>query len=990
MTRQMVKTALVTLLTGGALALLAVLLGPAGPASAATCAGSCDLWAKAGSTTLPGGQVVTVWGYTAVAGDAVDRPGGPTLEATAGQSLTITLHNDLGERTALLVQGQPMTPDRTGADAGTTKNYTFTPTEPGTYLYEAGLTANGQHQVAMGLYGALVVHPASASGQAYADASTAFDRDAVLVLSELDPALNNAADPAGFDLRKYDPRYFLVNGRAYPETAPVTAAAGDKLLLRFVNAGLQYHSVAVLGARQRLIALDGSPLDFARSYVAETFGPGQTADSIVTAPSRRADSRLLVYDGNLLQHNSNLAGTGGMFTTIDVTGTGVGGDTQGPATSDVAFTAPDALSATVDDSATGGADVAAAEYFLDTIGEPGTGTAMTGPPGSGTVDVTASVSVSSGEHVLYVRGQDSGGNWGPLSSVLVNGGDAGGPTTLAPTLTPRVTNGAGTQGVAVSATGDDTASGGSAIAAAEFFVGAVGADGTGTTMTVNTQAPVASLDGTISAATVNALPEGTHVVSIHSQDAQGNWGDVVTVNLVVDKTGPSTSLPLVDPNPNNGKLAYNSSTPAVRVSAMLTDPVTNTVNTTVRAGEIFLDSASAPDGSGIPMVSGDGLFNDASENAYADIPLATVQTLADGEHTVYVHAKDEAGNWGPKVSKPLLIDKVKPTVTGASAAPNPTAGAMSVTLTATATDAATAISKAEWFRGSDPGAGNATPMTVGGSGPWSLSATIDVSGWNEGNHTLSVRARDAAGNWSTVVTTVLVVRGPLSFSTLGNTNPPGVAGTADDADIYAWSGSAYSRAFDASAAGVPGGANVDGYSKVSATSFYLSFADNVTIAVPGPDLSVQDEDVVLYDSGTWSVYFDGTAHGLTAANLDLDAISVDGGALYFSTLGNTSPPGVGGTADDADIYSWNGTSYARVWDASANGVAGAANVDGYARVDANHFYLSFAADTTLPGLGATQDEDVVRNGGGAWSVYFDGTAHGLTANNLDVDAFDLP
>jgi hypothetical protein len=231
---------------------------------------------------------------------------------------------------------------------------------------------------------------------------------------------------------------------------------------------------------------------------------------------------------------------------------------------------------------------------------------------------------------------------------------------------------------------------------------------------------------------------------------------------------------------------------------------------------------------------------------------------------------------------------------------------------------------------------------------------------------------------------------PLFFSTVGSTNPPGVGGTADDADVYGWSGSAYSRVFDATVAGVPGSANVDGYDRVSATSFYVSFADNVTIARPGPDLSVQDEDVVFYDAGTWSVFFDGTGHGLTAANLDLDAISVAGSTVYFSTVGNTNPPGVGGAADDADVYSWNGTSYARVWDASANGVAGAANVDGFARVDATHFYLSFAADTTLPGLGAVQDEDVVFDDNGAWSVYFDGTAHGLTSNNLDVDAFDVP
>ena len=44
----------------------------------------------------------------------------------------------------------------------------------------------------------------------------------------------------------------------------------------------------------------------------------------------------------------------------------------------------------------------------------------------------------------------------------------------------------------------------------------------------------------------------------------------------------------------------------------------------------------------------------------------------------------------------------------------------------------------------------------------------------------------------------------------------------------------------------------------------------------------------------------------------------------------------------------------------------------------------------MPGSVAVQDEDVVCNNGGTWSVYFDGTAHGLTSGNLDVDAFDVP
>jgi hypothetical protein len=233
----------------------------------------------------------------------------------------------------------------------------------------------------------------------------------------------------------------------------------------------------------------------------------------------------------------------------------------------------------------------------------------------------------------------------------------------------------------------------------------------------------------------------------------------------------------------------------------------------------------------------------------------------------------------------------------------------------------------------------------------------------------------------------------LFFSTFGNANPPGVAGTGDDADVYNWSGTAFSRAIDVTAAPsrLPSGANVDGFDRVSATTFYMSFTGQVN--VPGVG-NVQDEDVVFFNGTSWSLYFDGSAHGLGGNdNLDLDAISVAGSTLYFSTLGNTNPPGVGGAADDADIYSWNGAAYARVIDASAapSSLPANANVDGFVRVDASHFYLSFsAATTTVPGLGAVQDEDVIYYNAGTRSVYFDGTAHGLTTDNLDLDAFDIP
>ena len=226
----------------------------------------------------------------------------------------------------------------------------------------------------------------------------------------------------------------------------------------------------------------------------------------------------------------------------------------------------------------------------------------------------------------------------------------------------------------------------------------------------------------------------------------------------------------------------------------------------------------------------------------------------------------------------------------------------------------------------------------------------------------------------------------LTFSTLGNSNPPGAMGTADDADLYQWGGSSYTRLFDASAATLPSSANVDGLDMTDAKHFYLSFSTDVTLPGLG---KVQDEDVVAYNDGTWSVFFDGTSHGLTASGLDIDAISVFGQTLYFSTTASVAPPGVPGAADDADIYVWDGRAMARVWDASAAKLPSAANLDGLVRVDATHFYVSFATDVTVPGLGAVQDEDVALFSAGTWSVYFDGTAHGLTSSNLDIDAFDI-
>ena len=90
--------------------------------------------------------------------------------------------------------------------------------------------------------------------------------------------------------------------------------------------------------------------------------------------------------------------------------------------------------------------------------------------------------------------------------------------------------------VALTATGNDSATGNSNIVAAEYAIDG----GVAVPMNVAVSAPVASLTATIPAATVFALADGTHAVSVRSQDA-GQLGRRGINHLVVNKAGGPVS-----------------------------------------------------------------------------------------------------------------------------------------------------------------------------------------------------------------------------------------------------------------------------------------------------------------------------------------------------------------------------------------------------------------------------------------------------------------
>jgi FtsP/CotA-like multicopper oxidase with cupredoxin domain len=283
---------------------------PVGPAQVVV----YDLCADEGTITLPGGVLVPIWGFSLGSGGscAPAQLPGPMLEAVAGDIVTINLTNNLDtENVSLVFPGQTLPPDTVGVAPGATASYTFTAASSGAFLYETGV--NTQIQLPMGLYGAFVVRPLGSPGQAYPDPSTAFDVERALVLSEIDTDLNAAPDT--FAPLDWDPEYWLLNGEAYPETDAIVATPGQRVLLRYLNAGQDHHTMTLLGMRQRVIARDAFQPVVTPDLIAETIASGSAVDAIATVPASGASFPIYSRQLNL---TNGPTFPGGMLTFVTV------------------------------------------------------------------------------------------------------------------------------------------------------------------------------------------------------------------------------------------------------------------------------------------------------------------------------------------------------------------------------------------------------------------------------------------------------------------------------------------------------------------------------------------------------------------------------------------------------------------------------------------------------------------------------------------------
>jgi FtsP/CotA-like multicopper oxidase with cupredoxin domain len=304
-----------------------------------------NLTAQPARLTQPDGQSIYSWGYGCVAGSAPSfvplaittgfcstmQVPGPTLVVTEGVQVSVTLTNNLPKaagNTSILFPGFTVTTScastSTGSDAtglltceatpGGQVTYTFTPTSPGTRAYYSG--TQGDLQVEMGLYGAIIVLPKTPvpnvsasctdlldlagnnvkarafwgesdfrlSSSAYDHPATCYDREYLFQFSEIDPSIHIAADAQvtanpnatlNVPTEPYHPAYFMINGRSMPDDMDPNYAPmypnqpyngnphmhpGEITLLRIIGQGRWQHPFHEHANHVRILARDGNLL----------------------------------------------------------------------------------------------------------------------------------------------------------------------------------------------------------------------------------------------------------------------------------------------------------------------------------------------------------------------------------------------------------------------------------------------------------------------------------------------------------------------------------------------------------------------------------------------------------------------------------------------------------------------------------------------------------------------------------------------------------
>jgi manganese oxidase len=189
---------------------------------------------------------------------------GPTIRVMEGDTLRVTLKNELAKSTSIHWHGLHVpnavdgVPGVTQApiEPGQSYTYEFQASHAGTFMYHPH--NNSVEQIDRGLYAPLIIDPVTPT-------ATQFDKEFTMMLSAWDTnaLLGGVADghgTSGMAGMSMAYNYFTINGKAFPSNEPWTVREGDLVRARIINISNLAHPMHLHGGDFTVIAKDGEPI----------------------------------------------------------------------------------------------------------------------------------------------------------------------------------------------------------------------------------------------------------------------------------------------------------------------------------------------------------------------------------------------------------------------------------------------------------------------------------------------------------------------------------------------------------------------------------------------------------------------------------------------------------------------------------------------------------------------------------------------------------
>ncbi|RPI87327.1 MAG: hypothetical protein EHM41_05345 [Chloroflexi bacterium] len=183
-------------------------------------------------------------------------------------------------------------------------------------------------------------------------------------------------------------------------------------------------------------------------------------------------------------------------------------------------------------------------------------------------------------------------------------------------------------------------------------------------------------------------------------------------------------------------------------------------------------------------------------------------------------------------------------------------------------------------------------------------------------------------------------------------------------------------------------------------ALYLSLVANGTVN----GLSVRDEDIILFNGSSFSMFFDGSDVGV--GGLDITAFAVTGPNTILMSFSSSATISGVGAVSPSDIVQFNAASLGDNTNGSfsmyMNGIdvgldASAEAIDAFDILPDGRIVISTKGNISVPGFSG-KDEDLAAlsptslgdNTSGSWEIYFDGSDVDLATNSgEDIDGLSI-